>query len=451
MKPATPLENGQAVQTTVTRRIVTEIGPNDKTPDLWEYLRALQPQDWPKHMVYGYRVEPQPKVQIFRCAEQFLTMPGGQRVPIADEQELEYALTREFGGGVYRLLVKRGPQIITAGNLEIGAPARAIRIPVENQNGQPTGNGAMVTPFHTPFNGNGDPTAQVASRAFDALGNQERTAAEIGFSAMKTAAEVMDRFGHGSNGSDSALLRELLAEIRSQRQGMSVPEILAAVTSGIGILKELGILGQNANPLLQKVMDASLERFMNPTPAGAPVEWTAEAVRAAPSIIAGFAEVMREQRLLSDNQVKLTELQRTGVPMVVQHHAMPNPQVIPPAVPTPPGNGAAHGAPPERPSMQFVEERILKIFQQPVSADQAADDALAFLDGLDPNATIQLASLGETGLLGFFQREPILKPACANMARLVEFIRAFLRMHNEDVAQSKAAEAAQSKAAPLAN
>lgn len=88
--------------------------------------------------------------------------------------------------------------------------------------------------------------------------------------------------------------------------------------------------------------------------------------------------------------------------------------------------------------MDFVDKKIIEILQRPVSAEQAADDAMAFLSALDASALDQLSLLGEGGMLAFFQSRPILKAATNNMPRLVEFIRAFLKMHAED----KAAEAA---------
>ena len=94
--------------------------------------------------------------------------------------------------------------------------------------------------------------------------------------------------------------------------------------------------------------------------------------------------------------------------------------------------------------MDFIDQKIIEILRQPVSADQAADDAMTFLGALDPNAVHQLSLLGEGGMLALFQNRPILKAATNNMPRLVEFIRAFLRMHAED----QAAEAAGSQEAP---
>lgn len=437
LKPATPLDTGHATQTTITRRVIPGIASDDqKTPDLWEYLRSLSASDWPRHIVYGYRTEPSPKVPIFKSGEAYVQMPNGQRVSLTDEQEVEFALLQNYGGGVFRLLVKRGPQIVCAGNLAINAPARAITIPVDPA--QPTGSGNSAITMT-----DASATAQVAGRAMDALTFQERQSAEIGFRAMETAANVMQRFGKQEGAPQDDLMRQAM-QVMIARMLAPPPDPLELLSKLLALQAQLNPQSQ-PNELMATVMKSAVEKLLNPAPSGAPVSWTAEAVRSAPAFINGVAEFMREQRMISDNQVKLTEMQRAGVP--IAQPPMPNPQVIPPAMPAP-----TNGAPPGVPSMEFVEGRILEIFQRPVSAEQAADDALAFLDGLDTNATISLANLGETGLLGFFQSRPILKPACANMSRLVEFIRAFLKMHAEDVAQNKAVDvAAQSKPAPLTN
>jgi len=100
--------------------------------------------------------------------------------------------------------------------------------------------------------------------------------------------------------------------------------------------------------------------------------------------------------------------------------------------------------------MEFLEQKIMTILQQPISASQAADEVLSFLTPLDPNIVDQLAKLNETGLVALFQNRPILKPATNNMPRLVEFIRAFLKMHAEDVA-SEGQDGQQKSIAPHGN
>lgn len=84
--------------------------------------------------------------------------------------------------------------------------------------------------------------------------------------------------------------------------------------------------------------------------------------------------------------------------------------------------------------MEFIEEKIVEILRHPISAEQAADDAMTFLGALDARIVNQFAMLGESGIVALFQSRPVLKQATNNMPRLVEFIRAFLRMHAEDQA-----------------
>ena len=99
--------------------------------------------------------------------------------------------------------------------------------------------------------------------------------------------------------------------------------------------------------------------------------------------------------------------------------------------------------------MEFVQKKIIEILSNPqLSAPQAADDVLTFLDAIDEKIVEQLALMGETGLMQLFQSQPILRPATQNSARLVEFIRAFLKMHADDVATELAGKAAQQ---PLPN
>jgi len=80
------------------------------------------------------------------------------------------------------------------------------------------------------------------------------------------------------------------------------------------------------------------------------------------------------------------------------------------------------------PSLEFIEAKIMEILQEGNPADDAADDTLAFLDRMDPALILQLKSLGEPGLLQLFQNRPILQPALQNMPRLVEFLKAFLKL-----------------------
>ena len=89
------------------------------------------------------------------------------------------------------------------------------------------------------------------------------------------------------------------------------------------------------------------------------------------------------------------------------------------------------------PSLEFIESKILEMFREPVSADEAADRTVAFLDTMSPAMVDQLRSLGEAGILRLFQSRAILQPAMQNLPRLQDFIRAFL-VHASDGAEPPA-------------
>jgi len=421
---------GEIIETTTRRRSIPVENSESKPTECWEYLTRVEANnEWGNHIVYIHRTEPSPAVPVQKCT-QYLVAPDGARVPIWDKEELEFALMRYYGGGKFRFLVKRGPMLITRGELFIEGPPRVIQAPPPDPNAAPATRDSIVTPIS-----GGDPTAAVASRAFDALSTQERTAAEIGFAAMRTGLDAVTRAVDITNrpAQQDSVTSQLLGALISRLTADPMAQMLQFIT----VIKELNSLagGGNTNPLVNKVIESAIDRLTNPQPTTAPSTTMGEIIRQAPGLVQGFAEVMREQRMLAEQQTAALAIQRGNPAPIVTA-----PQVVPNQPAGPAGEGA--------PTMEFVEKRILQIFQQPISPEQAADDALAFLDGLDPKASAQLANLGETGLMTLFQNRPILKQATANVPRLVAFIRAFVQMHAEDVAAAQAPASAPPPAAP---
>lgn len=446
MKPATEPAPGEIVETRTTRRVVPLSDPeNGKTPELWPYLAAIAPHDWSRHIVYGYRTEPAPKVPIFKCSETHLQMPNGQRVPIADEQELEFALLHNFGGGTFRILVKRGPQIITAGSISINAPARPITISADGQNGN---GGATVTPSN-----DGSSAATVAGRAFDALTTQERNQAAIGFEAMRTTvdlnsklAETISRLNGPSNQPPSEMdqafrmMQLKMFEKMLDRMDAPAPSGIAGIDSG----------------MIGRFMSTVIERGLNPPVAsnGGSVSGVAAIAGVLPQVLSYGAQIAAEVRMKAEAERDTVIAARSPQPPQMQAQPpQPRPQVLPPSAPAPApnSNGANNmGAP----SIEFIETRIIQILQQPISADEAADAVLMYLHTTDgpevkkgDGSVEQLAKLGENGLVQLFQFRPKLKPATGNMPRLLEFIRAFLKLYAED----QEGEQQPPTAPPLAN
>lgn len=392
----------------------------------------MKPSEWAQHITYVYRLLPAPSICIGKCGELFL-LPDNSTVRIADQEALEFALNSHYGGGTYRLIVKRGSQRVTEGKFDLGGPIKnvsPIDLSATNSNVPQAGN----------LPGTDSATAAVARAGFDALGMQERQSAEIGFRAMSTAAEVMQRFASTPQNGEGLLIRELLAEMRSQNRGMNLPEILAAITSVIAILKDVGILGANGvgNGLVEKLLGSAVDRFLHPEPNGAPVSASAELVRVLPTIGGAAIEGLKEWRLGMEAQRDAIAMSQRQLPAAQPvRPSGPNPQVIPPSQPA--QNPQPPGAPTvaqQELSAELIETRIVEMLKANVPATQAAEDLYHFLEvGQGPNGQIipQLSMLGETGLVNLFSKRPILQPAWKmNSPRCVEFIRAFLKYASEE-------------------
>jgi hypothetical protein len=411
VKPAADPNESGIVETVTRRRVVpTSESASPQTPDLWDYLRAIPPTEWSKHMIYVYRVEPQPAIALLKTANQYFTLPGGLQVPLADQEEVEFAFSQHYGGGTYRIIVKKGAQWVTQGRFSLGGPIKSITIPIDT--GQPTP-GSPNLPLV------GD-TASIANKAIDTIAGQEHQAVNIGIGALNAAANVVRSFADGRP-SSAPPGDDITRQFMQVMIARAMQDPFEQFVKFFSLMRELNPAGNSGGgPLVDKLLGAAVDRFMNPSPSGAPVSASAELMRQLPQLGGQVAESLREFRMAREAEARIVALQR-GQPAL----AAPPPQALTPANP-PPTNG--------QPTMEFVEQKIIEILQRPVSAEQAADDAMAFLGALDPGSLTQFAALGEGGVLALFQSRPILKQACNNMPRLVEFIKAFLRMYAEDQA-----------------
>lgn len=408
-------------------------------PDLFEYLQSISTEDWSRHTVYVYRSAPEPSLPINKCGEVFLC-PDGTTIKTADQEEIELALSRYYGGGSYLFIVKRGSQRKTMGTIRIGGPVKNIS-PIDiftapNAPGQP--------PQPAPLGDSA--TAAVASRAFDALGNQERQSAEIGFRAMETAANVMQRFGapQNNNGGDE-LDRAMKAAMIQRLMSDPLENIVKMITVIVPLLKDFGIMsaggnggnGGIGNELIATVVRTATDRLLNPAPAvGAevsPMTATIQAVTAiAPRAVEGIHEYRLAMEAQRDTIAMQTRTQQPQRPPVAQ----PAAQVLPPAQNGASPNPAPGAQPMPALSAELIEQRIVEMLQANVTIDDAAADLFHFLQvGQGPGGAIipQLTSLGETGLVKLFSTRAILQPAWkVNSQRCIEFIRAFLKYAAEE-------------------
>jgi hypothetical protein len=445
-------DNGQILEkTTRTRVIAVDSSPESRsTPEFWTYLQSLdlKPGEWDRHIVYLYRTDPgdpsgrgTPGGKYIRVMQ----FPDGTVVPLADQEEVELGMARAWGGRVYRFIVKKAHQRITEGRVYIDAPPKPIII----SGGEVAGGagGATVSPM-------GSDVSQIAGKAIDAVAAQETLGIRVGVEALNAAANLQ---ALAANTIKSFATNPAPAPAApSQADQMMQTLMLHMMTKMIDRMDApaaSGIAGIDSG-MMGRFMSTVIERGLNPptVPNGSSVSGVAAVAQVLPQVLSYGAQIASEIRMKAEAERDTVIAARSPQPPQVQP-PQPRAQVLPPSTPAPapnPNGAEAMGGP----STEFVESRIIQILQQPVSAEEAADSVLMFLhtiDGPDQAAgqgsVAQLVKLGEPGLVQLFQFRPKLKPATANMPRLLEFIRAFLKLYAED----QEPEQSPSTPPPLAN
>jgi hypothetical protein len=454
------------VQETVTRRRIIAEQKAAPPPNFWEYVSKLRPEDWTTlggtvlHAVYIYRDQPPPTLSLGKFTSAVFPETG---TPWADQEETEMAFMHRYGGGRYRFILKRGNERVCIHNFEMpGAYKDLIQRVPEPPNrihpGPPAGPTYAPAPlapgYGTAYSGFGsanayansyDPTARVAETAINTLAGQDKQAIEIASSALASAANVIKNFNSGNGSGVDEMQRAFMSACIAQMTAPK-PDPIEHFARMMGVMREIsGGANGVAGGIVDKVLTMIVDRGLNPPPSasGPAVSMGAELVRILPSVAQYITEGMQ-------NYARIMEAQRDAI--AIQRGSQQPAQFIP----------AQHTPPPPRPAtsvqaalpastvansttsdarqngngtmmdiMTLIESKIVEILQEPQSAEWAAEETLSFLDRMDKSIVPQLASGGESGLMALFQSRATLKPALANLPRLQEYIRAFLRYARE--------------------
>jgi hypothetical protein len=417
-------DSSTMVQKTVTTRILP-VPSNEKpsAPEFWDYLAGLSLQDWTKHILYMYRTEP--------------SGPAGQSVPMGkfvdtssipwgDREEAELAIMQKFGGRLFRVIVKRGPERVCEGKIYIDAQPRTVAPPQPEVSASQPGSFPMSE---------ANSTAYVANQAITTMANQDRQAVEIGISALAQAANVIKNFANQPSGQDD-LTKQIMA-VLIQRALAPPPDPMEAMAKFMTLFQTMSTAtnpGGAVNPMMQKVLDVAIEKVLNPAPSGPVSSAGAELVRQLPQVASYVTQALSSWahgREAERDIVAMTTRNGTAAPPRSQQPALqPAPAPQPNPVPQP-TNGSAV----TMPSLEFVESKIVEILACPISPEAAAEEVTAFLQVMDgPTGQLvpSLIAQGEAGLMGLFQARPTLKPATTNLPRLTEFIREFLKYAGEN-------------------
>lgn len=447
VKTATDIpEIGRTVEkTTVTRVLPADsLTGERKTPDLFEYIEALPPGDWqrhPKHTLYIYRRHGDvgagtPLEKLFG----FFPVPGQDPVPLNDREELEIVVGQKYGGGNYRLVLKKGSERISEGRISIDGPPKNTR-PGILDSAEANSNGANPQP-------GAETTESVAKTAMNIVANQESQGLQIGMAALHSAADVVQRLANPQPGapapqSDTDLLMKQVLVAMLQK-ALNPPDPLDLITKLLPLLDRGGNSGGGGgapNSLVEKILETGLERVLNPLPTGPVSSTGAELVRVFPQVAAYASEAVKEWRAGSEAQLQTAQIMAANQNRpALPPGAQPNParpitqatQLAPPPAPVP----SEVQAMPQGPSLEFIEGKIVEILKKPISADDRADEVLSFLDLMDPSApghpgmVDQLAACSEAQLVQLFQTRPVLRQY-HDLARLQEFVRSFLKYAKE--------------------
>ncbi len=125
-----PMASAITQKTITTRTLPIDPDPQARsTPDFWEYIEKLKPEEWSRHIVYIYRTDPRAsnygdgQSNIDKCPG-YIEMRDGTQVPFNDREEVERAIQEKHGGKAFRLIVKRGHERVTEGKCCNDAPPK---------------------------------------------------------------------------------------------------------------------------------------------------------------------------------------------------------------------------------------------------------------------------------------------------------------------------------------
>ncbi len=415
---------GAVVETTTRRRVISsdQVARDRTTPDFWQYVEALTPTEWQRHVLYIYRQEPGPSTQIEKLAG-YIAMPDGSQIQLTSQEEFEYALGAKHGGRVYRMILKRGAERVAQERVYIDTPPKVVARPADPGFAQ---GGMQQTESSA--------TADIAREAIHAVTSQEGVAVNVAVNALQGAATVIERFSKMTHqpaapSASDEMMKQIFSVLIERALNPPPPppplDPLEQMTKFLALMNQINPAGGGAgNPVLNKILDGAVEKLLNPPATGPSSSTGAELVRQLPQVANYVSQAMAEWRHGAEAQRDTAVLMKTGV-VPVKAPGAPNPAVL--AAPQ-----ALQENPTGMPTLEFIESRIVEILKEPISAEQAADETIAFLVRIDPALVRQLAMQGAAGLLQLFQTRPTLKPATVNIPRLQEFIAAFLKFDREN-------------------
>jgi hypothetical protein len=421
------------------------------TPEFWDYIESLRPEQWATHIVYIYREDPRASQYtgqssaIDKCTG-FIDMPSGVRIPFNDREEVELAIREKFGGRAFRLIVKNGSERVTEGKSVNEAPPKFPVMASTAANGQPAAPTAMQD------------ASSVAVKAIDAMSQQQPDAIRLSMDVLKMASDVLSKKAEVAPPATDPL-RDRLMDALLQRflDPPKPPDTLDLILKAKELFAAPSPAKSGVNETLELITALKTSGLVNLGGKGAGLLEMAGSV--IPSLANAAIQATHEWRLGMEAQARVIAARGGAAVIDQQQPPQTNPPAALPETPAPPPAAPQEAAavPDTNPPFQWIETKIVEILQDTTyTIDQAVDETLAFLYRahpaavamlLDPPKLHSMLSPGEKGLLQLFQNEPILKQIPVN-PRLVEFIKKFIAAAQEAEQERRQAAAAPGNASP---
>jgi hypothetical protein len=431
------------------------------SPDFWEYVESLKPDQWSDHIVYLYRQEPKtttwpgaPPAYLDKYVGTIDVRPG-YTVAMDDAGTIQQAIKEKFGGRVFRLICKKGRERICETTFSTEAAPR-----------YPDTTAQYAVPPNNPLPSAGQSDANaLASKAIDTVANQPQEMMNIAINALRASAEMIARSATTPSTTPTmdsdldrafkqAMIQKLLAPAPPP------PDPFEMFVKFKQVIGDGNGMSSNASTLVEKVLGAAVDKILNPLPAVSGRTTLLDLGREVlPAVIHAAKDTMHEYRLSVEAQAHIAEINRG---MVVQRpHAESAAPQMPAAIVAPQPTAAAANPPeatPELPpgALTFpqIETHIAKIIKNTeYPVDEAVERVLEFLYDSDPRIVAALLNPpsihpmlkpGKEGLLQLFSAEPSLQPCTQNLPRLSEFLDRFIIVATE----AEATEARLRAAAP---
>ena len=413
MSPVVAPAPGQTVEEVKRTRILNGNDGEEKYPsDSLEYMETLTPEQWQKgdHTVYIYRVEP-PLYKTDRNSPAYIDKFG---TPITLE-----LIQRDYGGGLWRIVIKRGPERVCAREYPVSGPpmdlTRVQAAPGTRTNGAYSTNG----------NGSGSPADMNQSKLIDAATNVEAQKAQVDM-VKSTATELVQ-----------------MAKEAAPKQ-MSIQEIILLAKELQPKAPAAASVDWWSNPLVIALATKLIERlFANPFEQIGPIvemvskingganvagDWKLAAAQAVPKVAESLADALHEMRMGAEVQAAA---RTAGSEVVMRGGQAPNANTQPNPAPPPPTSANSKviemQPPPQGDPMEAFETKFVELLANPeINGAQAAD----ILAKDWPNILTEIARYPADVIIANAFKRPILAPQAANprvpqfVAELIAWVKA---------------------------